>query len=386
MKPKPKPKPLRVLAVLEATTVTGPAKNLLEFARIAGEDRFDPPVELSIATFRREGDSRVFLDAAADAGIPVHSIPERGRFDRAVIPHLRSLAGELAPDVIQTHAVKSHMLVRSSGLHRSLPWVAFHHGYTWPDLRARVYNQLDRWSLRAARRVVTVSLPFRRELTSYGVPANRITVLHNAIDPGWAASTAESSAALRTELGIAADRQVILIVGRLSREKDHLTLLDAVESIRKEGRVAPHLLIVGEGPERPRIEERIRALRLNAHVTMTGQVPSARPYYGIADVAVLSSLSEGSPNALLEAMAARVPAVATAVGGVPEIVTDRESALLIAPGDGEAMARALTAALTDRDLADSLRTNAYRLVEERYSPERRVRALGEIYREVLARP
>ena len=375
--------PIRVLAVLEATTITGPAKNLLEFARLAGEDRFDPSGEVSIAVFRREGDSGVFLDAAAEAGVTVHQIPERGRFDRGVIPRLRALVAELKPDILQTHAVKSHMLLRSSGLHRSLPWVAFHHGYTWPDLRAQIYNQFDRWSLRAARRLVTVSLPFRAELVERGVAPERISVLHNAIDPNWAPAP---DTTLRATLAIPADRKVILIVGRLSREKDHLTLLDAVADVRKEGRASPHLLIVGEGPERTAVEERIRALHLDAHVTMTGQVPSARPYYGIADVAVLSSRSEGSPNALLEAMAARVPVVATAVGGIPEIVTDRESALLIAPGDRDAMARALGSLLTDRDLADSLRAIAYRLIEERYSPDRRVRALIEIYRDVLARP
>ncbi|HEY4360931.1 MAG TPA: glycosyltransferase family 4 protein [Bryobacteraceae bacterium] len=375
--------PLRVLAILEATTITGPAKNLLEFARLAREERFDPRAEVAIATFRREGDSNVFLDAAAQAGVTVHAIPERGRFDRSVIPRLRALVGELKPDIVQTHAVKSHMLLRTSGLHRELPWVAFHHGYTWPDLRARVYNQFDRWSLRFARRVVTVSLPFRDELTARGVEAARISVLHNAIDPNWGS---ERDEALRAELRIPADRKVILIVGRLSREKDHLTLLDAVEAVRKQGGAVPHLLIVGEGPERAPIEEQIRGLRLEGNVTMTGQVASARRYYGIADVAVLSSRSEGSPNALLEAMAARVPVVATAVGGVPEIATDRESALLIAPGDREAMARSLGELLSNRELAESLRANAHRLIEERYSPDRRVCALCEIYREVLARP
>ena len=101
---------------------------------------------------------------------------------------------------------------------------------------------------------------------------------------------------------------------------------------------------MGEGPERPRIEERIRSLNLTDSVTLTGQQESAEPYYGIAQVAVLSSLSEGSPNALLEAMAAGVPVVATRVGGIPEIVSDGESALLIEPGDTSAMKDSLTSA------------------------------------------
>jgi glycosyltransferase involved in cell wall biosynthesis len=374
--------PIRILALLEATTVTGPAKNLIEFARLAREPRFDPPVHLSIAACRRPGDSTVLQEAVEAAGIPFHPIPERGPFDRAVVPALRELARSVAPDILQTHAVKSHFLLRWAALDRTAPWVAFHHGYTWPDLRARAYNQLDRWSLRRALRVITVSQPFRAELAAHGVPLDRISVIHNAIDPGWAASAQASSSELKTHLGISSDRKVVLIVGRLSREKDHLTLLDALASIRSTH--APHLLIVGDGPERTRIEERARALAMEKHVALTGQVRSAQPYYGIADVAVLSSRSEGSPNALLEAMAAGVPVVATSVGGIPEIVTDRESALLVPPSDSPALAGAIASLLSRPELAESLRTRARQLIVERHSPEQRTRALCRIYREALA--
>jgi glycosyltransferase involved in cell wall biosynthesis len=125
-------------------------------------------------------------------------------------------------------------------------------------------------------------------------------------------------------------------------------------------------------------------LSLGQAVTLAGQVASAEPYYGIADVAVLSSLSEGSPNALLEAMAARVPAVSTAVGGVPEIVTNRESALLIQPGDPQALSDAIRELLTSRELADSLVSRAYQLVETRHTPDSRTRHLIDIYSRVLS--
>lgn len=375
--------PLRLLAFIEATSITGPAKNLLEFARVAREHRFVPPIEVSIATFRRSGDSDVFLDAARNLAIPTFPIAERGRFDRSVLASMQTLAGQLAPDIIQTHAVKSHFLVRRAGLDRAKPWVAFHHGYTWPDLRARLYNQVDRWSLRSARRVVTVSEPFRHELIKNGVAAERITILHNAIDTDAGFDDHSGADPLRRELGIAGGKKVILIVGRLSREKDHLTLLDAFSQIRQAGRCDAHLIIVGDGPERLRIERRIQALDLVAHVGLTGQQPSAQPYYGLADVAVLSSRSEGSPNALLEAMAAGIPAVATAVGGIPEMVVDGESALLVPPGDRQSLTRALTAALTDRGLAEKLTRCARQLVETRFSPEVRTKILCALYRELV---
>lgn len=369
------------MAIIEAYSITGPAKNLLEFARLAAAHN----VSTCIATFARGNDDNQFIRTVRDQGLALEIIQERGTFDGNVPSKLHDAAARLQPDIIQTHAVKSHFLARSSGLHRLAPWVAFHHGYTWPSLKARAYNQLDRWSLRAARKVLTVSEPFRNELQAFGV-RGEIEIIHNAIPPEWGAADCvpEQAAALRAKTGIPADRKVILIVGRLSREKDHLTLLEAVHRLRPA--INPHLVIVGDGPEKPRIEERIRLLRLEENVTFTGHQKSAAPWYGIADVAVLSSLSEGSPNALLEAMATNVPVAATAVGGVPEIVSDGESALLFAPGDASAMSEALGRLLTDAALASRLQQRSRELVVERHAPETRVAKLISIYRSLLNQP
>jgi glycosyltransferase involved in cell wall biosynthesis len=382
-------KTIRLLAIIEATTITGPAKNLLQFAQCARSGGLDPAVELAIAVFQRGDGSTLFIDAAREASIPVYPILEAGRFDRAVLAQLSALVRQLKPDIIQSHAVKSHFAVRSARLHGMAPWIAFHHGYTWPDMRARVYNQFDRWSLRACARAVTVSQPFRRELTRIGVDGRRIEVVHNAIDPQWGSSgkRPENAAALRGSLGIDPNRKVILIVGRLSREKDHRTLLEALRRLRAADSPVKsppaHLLVVGDGPERARIERAVRALEMSDAVTLTGQVSSAEPYYGIADLAVLSSLSEGSPNALLEAMAACVPVVATSVGGVPEIVSHNDSALLVPPRDCDAMARAIAALLSDGALAQRLAGRAHELALLRHAPAARARRLVELYRGVL---
>ena len=370
---------LRLLAIIEATSITGPAKNLLEFARLGK----DAGVDTSIATFARGEADNLFIRTAREAGIAVEVIPESGPFDPSAMRALADAADRLHPDMIQTHAVKSHFLARLAGLPRRAPWVAFHHGYTWPTRRAQAYNQLDRWSLRAARKVLTVSAPFRDELVSHGVRRERIEIVHNAIRPDWGSrgSAPAETVALRDSLGIPAGRKVVLIVGRLSKEKDHLTLIRALS--RLQSRIDPHLLIVGEGPNRSSIEQEIARLGLAEHVTLTGHQPSAEPYYRIADLAVLSSLSEGSPNALLEAMAAGVPAVATAVGGIPEIVQDGESALLVQPSDLEGMSAAMARLLIDEpSLALQLAERSRTLVRERHTPEGRVRKLIGIYRNV----
>ena len=195
-------KPIRLLAILEATTITGPAKNLLQFAQCAREGG---GVETAIAIFQRGNEPNLAIETAKRLAIPVYPIAEARRFDPAVMAGLRSAVEDWKPAVIQSHAVKAHFLVRASGLRRLAPWAAFHHGYTWPGPRARTYNQLDRWSLRAADRVLTVSEPFRRELAVHrGVALDRIEVVHNAIDPQWGQrdNLPAASAELRARLGI----------------------------------------------------------------------------------------------------------------------------------------------------------------------------------------
>ena len=364
---------MKILAFVEATTVTGPAKNLIEFYRTVRDWN---AVSLSIATFVRGGDPpSAFADAVREAGIPLAPIPERSRFDRAVPARIQALAAELQPTILQTHAVKSHFLVYRSGLWRTRPWVAFHHGYTTTDLKMRLYNQLDRLSLRHPARLVTVSRAFERQLVGQGIARSKITVLQNAVGPCWAERVRNTAAAeARSALGIAPHESVLLAVGRMSAEKAHIDLIHAFHQLKGKGRAA-RLILVGDGPERPHLEN-----AAGDGVIFTGQVRDTTPYYAAADVLVLPSLTEGSPNVLLEAMAVDVPVVATEVGGTPEIVRDRESALLVPPRNPVRLAEAIEEVLSDAELRRSLTTHALAAIAQNHSPESRARTLVELYR------
>jgi glycosyltransferase involved in cell wall biosynthesis len=248
----------------------------------------------------------------------------------------------------------------------------------------RLYNRLDRWSLPHADRLISVCRAFAEELTeSTGVASDKISVQHNAIQRSPTASTA-TVAALRQRLGIGDSERVVLSVGRLSREKAHLDLIEACQRLRKTNpAVAFKLIIVGDGPERSRLEAAVESKECRATVIFTGQVSDTHPFYAIADVFVLPSHSEGSPNVLLEAMAANLPIVATEVGGVPEMVADNKSALLVPPNDPSSLADAIERLLADKVLAQRLATNAGTLVQTRFDPENYARALLKIYREVI---
>ena len=145
---------------------------------------------------------------------------------------------------------------------------------------------------------------------------------------------------------------------------------------------ATRLILVGDGPERLAISQAIQAAGLNEQVRFAGQLKDVAPYYRAADVVAIPSLSEGSPNVLLEAMAFGAPVVATPVGGIPEIVTHGESALLVPVRSPQAMADAIDELLSNEAMAKSLARRAQENVEQNYSPDSRARSLLEIYSDV----
>jgi glycosyltransferase involved in cell wall biosynthesis len=383
---------IKLLTLVEATNINAVAKTVLEFYRAAREltgTRDFPVIDGCIVTFDRQRDGarpNEFVTAARDMGLDVEVIPERRRFDLSVIPALRRIVETRGSDLIITNSVKSHLLMWRSRLWRKHPWVAFHHGYTDTDRKMRLYNRLDRWSLPNADRLVTVCHAFAQELSgSTGVPIDKISVQHNAIrtPPPINSDVVES---LRKRFGIDESQRVVLSVGRLSREKAHLDLVEACQTLRQaKPDVAFKLIIVGDGPERSRLEAAVESFGCRDSVVFIGQVNEVQPFYAIADVFALPSHSEGSPNVLLEAMAANLPIVATAVGGVPEMVTNNESALLVPANDPPALARAILSLLADTALGKRLANNAGTLVNTRFDPKNYARSLVKIYGEVIER-
>jgi glycosyltransferase involved in cell wall biosynthesis len=378
--------PIRLLALMEATTVTGPAKLLIEFCgrarTLADGDPRAPRVETSIVTFQR-GDPTApnrFADAARAAGVEVDVIRERFRFDPGVVAQLRRVFERRAPDIVETHMIKSHFLVRLAKLAAGRPWVAFHHGYTTTDLKMRLYNQINRLTLPSATRVATVCGPFARQLEQAGVRPERIFVRHSSVATADARAGETEAREALARFGVMEGERVVLSVGRLSREKGHADLVRALGHLA-ETNPAPDFkaVIVGDGPERAALEALAASLRLKDRIIFAGHADDVRPFYAVADVMALPSHSEGSPLALLEAMAAGVPVVATAVGGVPEVAADGETALLVPAHDPRAFAAALARVLSDGALANSLAANASARVASDFSPEARARALVEFY-------
>jgi glycosyltransferase involved in cell wall biosynthesis len=226
-----------------------------------------------------------------------------------------------------------------------------------------------------------------------GVAPERVRVIPNALDLGWADALAgpEDGARVRAAAGIAAGDAVLVSVGRLEENKGFHVLADALAALREhpatvlEG--AWRWILVGEGPFRSRLEAHVRALDLTRHVVLTGRLSDAdlHAWYEAATLFVHPTLYEGSSLVTLEAMAHRCAVVAAAAGGLPDKVVPGTTGWLVPPGDVPALAAAISGALADRARLSTMGAAGRGLVEREFSWDAASASTIRLYEELLRR-
>jgi len=291
------------------------------------------------------------LDRVTALGVEVVRVRVPSRAYGTEFHRLREVIETFQPDVVQTHGYRADLLGGLAARCAEVPWVSTAHGFTGGDLKNRFYERLQRWSYRRAQAVIAVSAPLRAQLISDGVPPKRAHFLANA----WAPKPLLSREAALAKLGLGAAAPVIGWVGRLTREKGADLFLEALALISDQDWCAS---IVGDGRERQALEAQAERLGIGGRVHWHGLQPGAAALYPAFDVWVLSSRTEGTPIALFEALAARVPVVTTMVGGVPDVVSSAE-ALLVEQEQPAALAAAIGLVLADPCAAAARAESAY---------------------------
>jgi len=266
--------------------------------------------------------------ALVAGGVPVTPVVIPGRQYLRELRQIAEVLRRAAPDIVHTHGYRSDLIAGRAARSQGVKTVSTVHGFTGGDWKNRLYERLQSRSFRRFDAVVAVSRPLVARLAGHGVPRERIHLIPN----GWGGSApAFDRTEARRVLGIPPDEFVVGWVGRLSREKGADVLLDALPMISGSA----SLSILGEGRESDRLRTQAESLRISNRIRWHGTIPGANRLYRAFDVFALSSRTEGTPIALFEAMAAGVPIVATAVGGVPDVVGDQEARLVPAESPGE---------------------------------------------------
>jgi glycosyltransferase involved in cell wall biosynthesis len=316
-----------------------------------------------------------------EQGIPVHHLG-RGRFDPRILIDLVALARRREARILHVHGYAAADYGRLAARWCGAKLVLHEH---FADPRMPAYQGLaDRMLASLTDRAIAVSHSTRQFLVEERfVPAERVRLIWNGAPLAeFAPAGRERARRVRRELGLPDEVPVLGTIGRLNAQKGHRYLLDAA-AILRERIPDVRTLIVGDGDLMEALREQAERLALADQVVFAGHRTDVPELLAAIDVFCISSLYEGTPLALFEAMAAARPIVSTAVDGCREILEDGSNGLLVPPGDAEALARGLERVLTDAGLREALAQRAFE-DSRRYDVQACVEQMEALYDELLA--
>lgn len=368
---------MNILCIIETDIIGGPGKGILQLL----EAFENTDIHLHICGFagRKIARQSEFKKAVLASGHSFLELHERFRFDPATIAQARRIIADLKIDVIQTHGYKGNALAYLLRRNFRIPWISFVHGWTNEDLKIRIYNALDRWLLRYPDRIVAVSQAMKRNLESCGLQSDKTRVVPNAIVPLKVPD--DSRERIRKTYGVKENISLIGVIGRLSPEKGQMDFLKALLHVRNEISDV-RALIIGDGPDRQALEWFTLEQNLSHLVMFTGYQSNIAEMYAALDLIVMPSRSEGMPNVALEALACSKPLIATAVGGVPEVIQPDRTGILVMPEDHKEMAKQIVFVLKNPKHCRELAKNGREDVTMRFSLQARVQRIRDIYQDL----
>jgi glycosyltransferase involved in cell wall biosynthesis len=317
-------------------------------------------------------------DRAKMAGLEVRRITCRSRFDWQTVRKIWAISEREGIDLVHSHGYKANFYALLAARLAKVPVIATCHNWLGESRSMRAYARLDRYLLRFFDGVAVVSKSVGEQLGHAGT-RQRVRVIPNGVPTHGPEIGSELADQIRT-----ADRIVVGTVGRLSAEKGVSVLIEAASKICPDFPQA-FFVVVGDGPLRSSLEARVRELGMRGQFLFAGERNDVNQIYRYFDVYVLPSFQEGMPMALLEAMAAGVPVVATKVGGVPDLLCDPSVGTLVEPGNPTAIATGIGDLLRDQSRRELMGSKARSRVEEQFSAAAMAQNYVELYQEALLR-
>jgi glycosyltransferase involved in cell wall biosynthesis len=366
-----------VLHLIGCNLVGGPEKQILHHA----QDMQNSEYRIAVGTFHDGKERPEILVAAEERQIPTLCLPGGLRMD--LVSHLSRELRKRKGWLLCTHGFKANVVGYLASRRTGTPHVAFVRGFTAENMRIRFYEVLERQALRRAQRVVCVSKKQAEEIAQLRRNRKPPVVVKNAMLPPYARPH-NGEPVSRSSLGVPAEAFVFGSVGRLSPEKGHRFMISAFHQLCSEEDADRKLflIVVGDGVEQEPLEQQASQLGIREKVHFAGFQGNPAEWMRLFDCMVQPSLTEGTPNSVLEALCLRVPVVATAVGGVPDLIVDGRNGLLAPPANISELAGAMRRMHDLPELRGRLIAGAEELSDE-YRPAYQRKKLIEVYEEAF---
>lgn len=367
--------PMRILHLVSSGGLYGAEQVILNLARA------DNTVSYVGALYNAHSPHLEVIDEAKNRGVGTVVFHSRGRLDLGTVFQIRRFLRERRIDILHSHGYKSDIIGCLAVLLRRTRWVATNHVWHPMTGKLRLYEAADAFVLRHARRVIAVSSEIKDDLISTNVPSASVRVIANGIDIDRFVQP-RSTDHVRAALGIDRQDVVVTIVGRLSPEKGHRTFLQAAEKVCAT-RKHVKCLIVGDGPIAGELRAEAARLSLEGRVIFAGFRRDMPEMYALSDVVVNASSIEGLPMTILEAMASGVAIIAARTGGIPDVITDGRTGLLVDAGDVDALRMRMESLVDRDDERRRLATAACDFVTINHSLKKMCDTYRQVYREVI---
>ena len=370
-------KKINLMQVVNGMRVGGAELKLLELIENLDRDKFN----ITICSLEDVG---TLKEAFKDTGYPLHILPKVHRFDARLIGKLSQIMQQENIDVVMTTLFYADVIGSFAAKLAKVPvcisWETRSHPKgSGVGQKRHIFSY--RLAMRYVKKIVSVSDAVKKFLIeSRNISPEKILTVRYGIDIDKYKK--QDGIQKRKEIGYDENTFLVGIVARLSKQKGHIYLIDAIPDIINK---FPNtkFIFIGDGPLRSELEDKVKSLQLNSTIEFLGSRPDVPELLNAIDLFVLPSLYEGLPNVVLEAMASQKAIIATAVDGTPEAIIHEESGLLVSPEKPGELSEAIKRVIDDKELKSSLETGARKRAEDEFSLTGQVKKFENLYEDLF---
>ena len=387
---------IKIIRIQSRICIGGPATHTTLLSSKLGKDKFDT-VLVGGGIEKGEAD---FTEFARNNGVKTVIIEEMSRNislrnDVVSLIKVYKLIQQVKPTIVHTHTAKAGTIGRVAAFLAHVPLIihTFHghafHSYFSP-LKSKMFVLIERMLGCITDKIIVISQKQFQEICGqYRIAkADKIQIIPLGLELNKFLNDTQKdkhSLEFRTNWGVPSDAILIGIVGRLAPIKNHVMFLEVAQQVLQTAPCNMKLkfMIVGDGELRTDLEDYVTKLGIDKYVIFTGWQTQMKVVYDSLDIVALTSLNEGTPLTLIEAMASGKPVITTNVGGIPDLVTDGYSGILVPPNSPDIFANRLIELLKNKAMRDMLSVNGRNIVIQKYHYSRLIRDIEELYEQLL---